>query len=60
MPSRVRPTILKLVFAASLPDAQRQRDSVENKPASSLAVSLRKALSGIPPSWCGRQMSCNC
>ena len=32
------------------------RDSVENKPASSLVVSLGKALNGMPPSLCGRQM----
>ena len=29
---------------------------MENKPASLLVVPLRKALSGIPPSWCGKQM----
>ena len=34
-------------------------DSVENKPASLLVVPLGKALSGIPPSWCGRQMADN-
>ena len=28
---------------------------MENKPASLLAVPLGKALSGISPSWCGRQ-----
>ena len=38
---------LKLVFTASLLDAQHQRDSVENKLASSL-VPLGKTLSGIP------------
>ena len=27
------------------------------KPASLLVVALVKALSGIPPSWCGRQMA---
>ena len=30
---------------------------MENKQASLLVVSLGKALSGIPPSWCGRQMA---
>ena len=30
---------------------------VENKPASSLVVSLGKALNGTPPSLCGRQMA---
>ena len=39
---------LKLVFTASLRDAQQYRDSVENKPASLLVVPLGKALSGIP------------
>ena len=28
-----------------------------NKPASLLVVSLGKALSGIPPSWCDKQMA---
>ena len=32
------------------------RDSVENKPASLLVVSLRKTLNVTPPSLCGRQM----
>ena len=32
------------------------KDSVENKPASFLVVSLGKALNGMPPSLCGRQM----
>ena len=30
---------------------------VENKPASSLVVSLGKALNGTPPSLCGRQVA---
>ena len=47
---------LKMVFTASLLDAQHIRDSVENKPASLLVVSLGKALNGMPPSLCGRQM----
>ena len=50
---------LKLVFTASLLDDQHLRDSVENKPASLLLVPLEKALSGIPPFWCGRQMAGN-
>ena len=33
---RVKPTTVKLVFTASLLDAQHRRDSVENKPASLL------------------------
>ena len=35
---------IKLVFTASLLDAQHYRDSVENKPASILVVPLGKAL----------------
>ena len=48
--------LLKMVFTASLLGAQQIRDSVENKPASLLVVSLGKALNGMPPSLCGRQM----
>ena len=50
---------IKLVFTASLLDVQHYTKSVENKPASLLVVPLGKALSGIPPSWCGRQMDGN-
>ena len=32
-----------------------KRDSVENKPASLLVLSLGKALNGTPPFLCGRQ-----
>ena len=46
----------KMVFTASLLGAQHIRDSVKNKPASLLVVSLGKALNGMPPSLCGRQM----
>ena len=45
-----------MVFTASLLGAQHIRDSVENKPASSLVVSLGKELNGMLPSLCGRQM----
>ena len=45
-----------MVFTASLLGAQQNRDSVENNPASLLVVSLGKALDGMPPSLCGRQM----
>ena len=45
---RVKQMTLKLAFTASLLDAQHQRDSVKNKPASLLVVPLGKALSGIP------------
>ena len=41
---------LKLVFTASLLDAQHLRDSVKNKPVSLLVMPLGKALNGIPPS----------
>ena len=50
---------LDVVFTAFLFDAQHLRDSVKNKPASLLAVPLGKALSGIPSSWCGRQVAGN-
>ena len=56
MSSRVKPMTFKLVFTAFLLDAQHQRDSVWNKPTSLLVVPLEKALCGIPPFWCGRQM----
>ena len=59
IPSRVKPITLKLVFAAFLLDAQHYGDSVENKSASLLRMPLEKALSRIPPSWCGRQMADN-
>ena len=45
-----------MVFTASLLGAQHIKDSVENKLASLLVVSLGKALNGMPPSLCGRQM----
>ena len=45
-----------MVFTAFLLDAQQNRDIVENKPASLLAVSLDKTLNGTPPSLCGRQV----
>ena len=38
IPSRVKPITLKLVFTASLLDAQHERDSVKNKPASLLVI----------------------
>ena len=59
IPSRVKPMTLKLIFTAFLLDAQHCRDSVENKPASIFVVPLGKAFSGIPPSWCNRQMAGN-
>ena len=36
--------------------AQQNRDSVENKPESLLVVSLGKALNGMPPPSCDRQV----
>ena len=42
--------------SASLLGAHHIGDSVENKPASLLVVSLGKALNGTPPSLCGGQM----
>ena len=56
-PCRVIPKdFKKMVFTAFLLGAQHIRDSVENKPTSLLVVSLGKALNGMPPSLCGRQM----
>ena len=48
IPSRVKAITLKLVFTASLLDAQHYRDCLKNKPASLLVVPLGKALSEIP------------
>ena len=45
IPSRVKPMTLKLVFTATLLDAQ---------PASLFVVPLRKALNGTALFWCGR------
>ena len=59
IPSRVKPMTLKLVFTTSLLDVQHYRDSVENKPASFTCCAGGKAFSGIPPSWCGRQVAGN-
>ena len=59
IPRRIIPITLKLVFTASLLDDQHYSDSVENKPASLLTVPLGKALNGIFPSWCRRQMAGN-
>ena len=47
-PSHVKPVTVKMVFTASLHDAQHVEDSVENKPESLLVVPLGKALTGIP------------
>ena len=46
--NRVKPIALKLLFTASLLDAQHQRDNVGNKPASLLVVPLGKARKGFP------------
>ena len=35
----------------------QKRESVENKPASLLVVSLDKTLNGMPPSLCGRPVA---
>ena len=45
-----------MVLTVFLLGAQQNRNSVENKPASLLVVSLAKTLNGMPPSLCGRQM----
>ena len=49
-------TLKKMVFTAFLLGAQHNRDSVENKPTRLLVVSLGKALNGMPPFSCGREM----
>ena len=46
---------LKMVSTASLLGARHLGKVVEDKPASSLVVSLVKALNGRPPPLCGRQ-----
>ena len=48
IPSPIKPMTLRLTFTAFLLNTQHQRDSVENKPVSSLATSLGKALGEIP------------
>ena len=45
-----------MVFTAFLLGAQKNRDSLENKLASLLVVSLGKTLNRTPLSLCGRQM----
>ena len=45
-----------MLFTASLLGTQQNRDSVENKPASLLVVSLGKTLNGMLLSLCGRQV----
>ena len=42
-----QPVILKLVFTASLFDAQHSRDNVENKPGGLFVVPLERALNGV-------------
>ena len=53
----VIPKDLKMVFTASLFGARHFGDAVENKPASSLVVSLDKTLNEMPPPLCGRQVA---
>ena len=45
-----------MVFTALLLGAQQNRDSVENKLASLLVVSMGKILNRMPPSLFGRQV----
>ena len=44
-----------MVFTASLLGAQHKRDSVEDKSASLLVVSLGKVLNGMPPPLCNNK-----
>ena len=46
IPGRVKPMTIKMVFTASLLDAQHYTDSVENKPASLLGLKMH--LAGFP------------
>ena len=46
-----------MVSSASLLGARHLGQIVENKPASSVVVSLGKALKGTPPSLCERQVA---
>ena len=46
-----------MVSIASLLGARHLWEVVENKRASSLVVSLGKALNGMPPPLCGRQVA---
>ena len=48
--------LLTMVFTASLLGAQHNRNSVANKQASLLVVSLGKALNGMPLFSCSRQV----
>ena len=45
-----------MVFIASLLGAEHERGSLEKKPISSLVLGLGKALKGMSPSLCGRQI----
>ena len=56
IPSRVKLMTSQLLFTVSVLDVQHKRYSEKNKPAS-LLVLLVKALIGITPSWCDRQMA---
>ena len=48
---------LKMVSTVSLLGDRRLEEVVANKPASSLAVSLGKALNGTPPPLCEKQVA---
>ena len=56
-PCRIVPSdFKKMVSSASLLGAQREWGSVENRPVSSLVVSLSTALNWMPPPLCGVQV----
>ena len=46
-----------MVSVGSLLGGRHLEEVVENKPANSLVVSLGKALNGMPPPLCVRQMA---
>ena len=60
IPSRAKPMTLKLVFTASLLGSWHSALKGQcGEKQTLLVVPLGKALSGIPPCWCGKQMAGN-
>ena len=50
-------SLCAILYNYNLLGARHLWEVVENKPASSLVVSLGKALNGTPPPLCGRQVT---
>ena len=57
IPNRIIPKDLKNGIHSFPSWRSAHRDSVKNKPASLLVVSLGKALNGMPPSSYGKQVT---